>query len=73
MWSTHCPHKLELSELRFHIEHVIPRQHRCDEWIPGAALATSPYTEDIEAEGAKDLKQMPHLLGKRFPFLSIAL
>jgi hypothetical protein len=40
----------------------------------GAASATSLYTlEDIEPEGAKDFKQMPHLLGKRFIFLAIAL
>ena len=29
--------------------------------------------EDIEPEAAKDSKQMPHLLGKRYLFLAIAL
>ena len=44
------------------------------EWIPAPASATSLYTlEDIEPEGAKDLKYMPHLLGKCFLFLAIAL
>jgi hypothetical protein len=38
------------------------------------APATSLYTlEDIELDGAKDLKQMPRLLGKCFLFLAIAL
>lgn len=29
--------------------------------------------EDIEPEAAKDSRQMPHLLGKRYLFLAIAL
>jgi len=40
----------------------------------GAASAVSFYTlEDIEPEAANDSRQMPHLLGKRYLFLTIAL
>jgi hypothetical protein len=43
--------------------------------MPGdAASAMSLYTlEDIEPEAAQDSRQMPHLLGKRYLFLAIAL